>query len=52
MVRTVLRIQLRDPVLFDPIGIRIRDGKKSGFGMNTPDHISERLAKICWGKNT
>jgi hypothetical protein len=39
----------RDPMLFDP---GIRDGKKSGSGMNIPDHFSESLETVFWIKNT
>jgi hypothetical protein len=48
-----LRIRIRDPVFFYPkSGIRIRDWKKSGFGMNNPHNISESLETIFWAKNT
>jgi hypothetical protein len=53
MQRPVLRIRIRDPVLFLPLdpGYRIRDGylndqdrdPGSGFRMNIPDHISENF---------
>jgi hypothetical protein len=35
-------------------GAWIRDGKKSrsGSGMNIPDHISESIETIFWGKHT
>jgi hypothetical protein len=36
-------------VLFDPW---IRGEKKSRFGMNFPDHISESLEIIFWVKNS
>jgi hypothetical protein len=32
--------------------IRIKDWKKSGSGMNIPDHISESLETIFWVKTT
>jgi hypothetical protein len=36
-------LRIRDPVLFltPGSGFGIRDGKKSGSGMNIPDHFSE-----------
>jgi hypothetical protein len=34
---------------FDP---RLRDGKKSGSGINIPNQISKSLATIFWLKNT
>jgi hypothetical protein len=32
--------------------LRIRDGKKSGSGINIPDHISKSFGTIFWLKNT
>ncbi len=53
-LQPVLRIRIRDPVLYYPW---IRDpesgmSKKpgSGFGMNNPSHISESLETVFWLK--
>ncbi len=48
----VLRIWIRDPVPFWPLDSGSGMGKKSrsGSGMNIPDHISESLETIFWGK--
>jgi hypothetical protein len=55
----VLRIQIRDPVLFALFALWILDpgcgmGKNPdpGSGMNIPDQISESLETIFWVKNT
>jgi hypothetical protein len=39
----VLRIRIRDPVLFDP---GFQGGKKSGSGMNIPNHFSDSLETV------
>jgi hypothetical protein len=39
----VLGFRIRDPVLFDPW---IRDGEKSGSGMNIPDHLPGSLETV------
>jgi hypothetical protein len=44
----VLGIRMRDPVPFLTSGSGM--GKKSGSGMNNPDHISESLETIFWAK--
>ncbi len=55
------RIRIQDKVPFDPgirdpdpewkeIRIRIRNGNKSGSGMNISDQISESLETIFWVK--
>jgi hypothetical protein len=44
-----IRVADPDPVLFDP---GIRDGKKSGSGMNIPDHFSESLETVFRAKDT
>jgi hypothetical protein len=44
----VLRIRIRDPVPFGPLDPESGMRKKSGSGMNNPDHISESLEKtVC-----
>jgi hypothetical protein len=43
MKKAVLRIQIRDPVLFPGSGIRDRKKSGSGYGMNIPDHLSKSL---------
>jgi hypothetical protein len=47
----VLRIRIRDPVLFLPLDLRIRDGKKFGSGRNIPDHFSYSLGTVFRAKN-
>jgi hypothetical protein len=51
---TVLRIRIRDQVLFSPQdpGWVKKSGSGSGIqsGMNNPDHFSESLATIFWVK--
>jgi hypothetical protein len=48
----VLWIRIRDAVLFVLFDPWIRGEKKSGSGMNIPDHISESLEIIFWVKNS
>ncbi len=49
-IKTVLRIRIRDPVLFWPPGSGIGKKSGSGSGMNNPDHNSESLETIFWVK--
>jgi hypothetical protein len=46
----VLRIRIRDPVFFLTPGSGM--GKKSGTGMDIPDHFSESLKTDFRVKNT
>jgi hypothetical protein len=44
-------LRIRDPVLFKPLDPGWRK-KKSGSGMNIPDHLSESLETVFWVKDT
>ncbi len=45
----MLRNRIRDPVPFWPLDPGSELGKKSGSGMNNPDHIFESLETIFGG---
>ncbi len=51
-LKSVLRIQIRNPVPFWPLDPKAWMGKNqiSGSGMNIPDHISESLETNFWVK--